>query len=155
MASFANQLVAKSVKLAMFGKGYTQHEYEADAIREEAARRIADELPDDAVGRTFLHEAVVRDLQKELNDVKAKLIHHSTTRELILEARVLALEKERSRLQARVHWETTYGWTLPGAFLLATDGDGEHPDERESRLYGGDGRGSGDGSAGGARPGGT
>lgn len=141
----------KAAKLAQFGK-HVEHD-EAEACKEEAAAIIAWETEESAK-ECLLHQAVVARLQKELDETRSKLMHHSSARELVLEDELRKLKKEYAALQARTHWESHYGWTLPGAFLLAQDGDCECAAER--RLYGqffrsgtgagGSGAGSGAGS---------
>jgi hypothetical protein len=140
----------KAAKMAQFGK-HVEHD-EAEACKEEAAAIVAWEEEAASVA-CQLHAAVVTRLQKELDEARSKLLHHSSAREFALETEVKDLRKKCAQLQARTHWESHYGWTLPGAFLLAQDGDCECAAER--RLYGeffrsdapgGAGAGSGPGS---------
>jgi hypothetical protein len=135
MAAFGS----KAAKLMMLGKQYTAAEYEADAIRAEAARLMADEDALEAAkaeaSNTFLYEAIVGDLRRELDSTKALLMQHTSARELALKEDVEMLRAEKRALEARLHWESQYGIFLPGAFLLANDGECEC--SREFRLYGG------------------
>ena len=136
----------KAEKMATVGgKGYTEEQYFADAIREEAARVVAEEMQADAQRHTsFTLHAVIKTLQSELDAANSKLLHHSTVRELALETRIKELERERDHLSARLHFETTFGWFLPGAFVLAADDDGVCSCGRERVLYGAHGGAGGE-----------
>jgi hypothetical protein len=144
------ELSQKRAKMSMFGKGISEAAYdEGSAILEAAAQQVAfedaEELP---AKECLLHEAVVRSLQRELDTVRSKLRHHSTHRELVQEQEIRSLRAEIRRLQAREHWESHYGWTLPGAYLLTSEKDGLCSCELESRLYGRFARGADSAGAG-------
>jgi hypothetical protein len=145
MAAFGTQMS----KLMMMGKGYSPAEYEADAILDHAARLMADEDALEAAkaeaSKTFLYEAITADLRRELEETKSKLLHHTSAREHALEKEVEILKAEKRALEARAHWESQYGIFLPGAFLLANDGECECSQER--RLYGGSAAAGGSGGA--------
>jgi hypothetical protein len=138
------ELAKKCAKVGMFGKGVTADLYdEADACLRAAEAIMAHEQEEEAAASPgcFLHEAVVKSLQRELDDVRSKLMHHSTHREMLLEAEVRELRTKVKALEARAHWEGAYAWTLPGAFILASDRENGGNDcdcRRERRLYGGD-----------------
>lgn len=131
----------KVAKFAAMGKGYSAAEYLADEIREEAARRVAEEIAaeagfaaDKALPGT-LQDAVVADLKAQLQEARVKLMYQTSARELQLQEQVETLKGQVSKLTAELHWQDTYGWTLPGAFLLAYDG--ECTCSRARRLHGG------------------
>lgn len=142
----------KAAKMMMMGKGYSMAEYEADAVRLDAARLLADEDALEAAkteaSNTFLYEAITADLRRELEITKAKLMQHTSSREVALQTEVAELRAEKRALEARLHWESNYGLFLGGAFLLANDGECECT--REFRLYRGDAAAGG--GAGGADP---
>jgi hypothetical protein len=134
---FRVPFATKADKMMMIGKGVTAETYEAELILEDAAAQMAKEDAETAVSEikaAFLYESVTRTLQKELDETKSKLMHHTSARELLLTEKIRELEKERDMLQSRIHWESMYGIFLPGSFLLAEDGECECRAER--RLYG-------------------
>jgi hypothetical protein len=134
------EMAQKAAKLGMFGKLMYD---EAEAIREQAAAIIAFEMEEDEkADRSYLHKVVVKSLErelaqarKEMDEVRSKLMHHTSSRELDLEEECKSLRKRVHELEARTHWESTYGWTLPGAFILASEKDGCSC-SRERSLYG-------------------
>jgi hypothetical protein len=130
------EMAQKAVKMAFFGKAV---EYdEAEACKETAAAIIAWEMEQEAATppkSAYLYESVVANLQKELDEARSKLMHHSTARELELQEQVRELQQRCVKLEARAVWESHYAWTLPGAFLLAEDG-GDCACKRERKLYG-------------------
>jgi hypothetical protein len=131
------EMAQKAIKMALFGKA-VEHD-EADACREEAAAIIAWEMEQEATTSpsskpAYLHDAAVKALEKELEEAKAKLMYHSSARELALQQEVQLLKERCAALEARAHWDAHYAWTLPGAFLLTEDG--ECACKRERRLYG-------------------
>lgn len=131
------EMAQKAIKMAFFGKA-VEHD-EAEACKEEAAAIIAWEMEQEAAAAApkaaYLYESVVANLQKELDETRSKLMHHSSARELLLQQQVQELQQRCAKLEARAVWESHYAWTLPGAFLLAEDG-GECACKRERKLYG-------------------
>jgi len=151
----------KVVKCSMMGKGYSAADYLADAIREEAARIVAEEMrvATDLHSGPTVQSAAMSELRKELEATKTRLLQHSSTRELLLQTQVSELSRKVERLEAELHWQDTYGWTLPGAFVLASHGDCAcareralygsfySPPHRAAGASGGAGEGSGRGGA--------
>ena len=131
----AREIARKSANMGMFGK-HVEFD-EAEAIKEAARNILAHELEEDEDdGRCYLHKVVIESLQRELDTVRTQLLYKTSARELELDAENKELKAQIARLEARVHWETSYGWTLPGAFILASKKDGECACSRERRLYG-------------------
>ena len=133
------QIAQKTIKMGMFGKGVTADAYdEGSAILETAAHVMSvEDAEAESAKECLLHEAVVRSLQRELDTVRSKLMYHSTRRELEQEQEIRALKAQIQKLEAREHWESQYGWTLPGAYLLTSEKDGLCGCQLERRLYGG------------------
>lgn len=138
------ELAQKAGKMQMFGK-MAYYEDEAEHFKQLAAHAVALEMEEDAkeadkkAAECPLHELVVKDLKAELECARVKLMYHTSARELALQAEVEQLKKQVASLEARAHWETHYGWTLPGAFILASETDDGRKScacARERQLYG-------------------